>query len=327
MWKTRISLSITSIIVFFLLMATVVETSQSQEQYPNRPITVVYGFGPGFGDSLTRAICKAVEKQLGQPVVVESKIGATGSIGMNFVVKSKPDGYTLGSNFTSSYLILPHLRKLPYNPLADSVIIAPYFKYNFALAVKVDAPWNTFEDVIAYARKNPGKFTYGSTGVGVPQHIAMERVALKEGIKWTFVPFKSPSEAVVSCLGGHTDAVSQGSVDVISHVRAGKLKFLLILDDKRWPAFPNIPTILEKGYNFYAMSYGLINGPKGMPEPFIKRLEDAINKAKKDPSFIETLDNFQVEPAAVTGKEYFETLRSEYDEMGRVIKAIGLQEN
>jgi tripartite-type tricarboxylate transporter receptor subunit TctC len=271
-------------------------------------------------------MCKVAERELGQPIIVENKPGAGGSLGMNYVLKSKPDGYTLGTPGTGSYFIHPHMRNVPYDPFTDSIDITPIFKYNFGLVLRVDAPWNTFEDILKYAKNNPGKFRYAVAGVGNPQHICMERIAMKEGIQWTLIPFKSGMESVTACLGGHTDAAVQGSIDVMPHIKAGKLKLLLTIGDRRWPAIPNVPSILEKGYNFYAISYHFINAPTGVPKSIIKKLEDVFNKAKRDPSFIELMGKFEVEVCTMSGKEFSDLWKSNYDEMGKVIKTLGLQE-
>ncbi len=162
--------------------------------------------------------------------------------------------------------------------------------------------------------------------MGVTQHICMERIAMKEGIKWTMVPFKSGGESVMACLGGHTDAIVQGSIDELPHIKAGKLKLLLVLNDSRWPDSQSTPHILEKGYDFYALSYISFYGPKGLPEPIRQKLEDAFKKAMRRPSFTDVMKQFQVESAYLSGKEYSAHWRSRYEEMGRVIKAIGLVE-
>jgi tripartite-type tricarboxylate transporter receptor subunit TctC len=277
-------------------------------------------------DTITRVICKAAERELGQPIIVENKPGAAGAIGMNYALKSKPDGYTLVAFVTSAYNIIPHMKKVPYNQFTDSIDITTFFKYNFALALRAEAPWNTFEELITYAKNNPGKFKYACAGVGRPQHISMEWIAMKEGIKWTQIPYNSGSETVAACLGGHAEGIAQGSIDLIPHVKAGKMKLLLILEEKRWPGFPNVPCMVEKGYDFYPISYGSLAAPKGVPDPIIKKLEDAFTKAKRDPSVVETLGKFQVGSGTLTGKQYADLWRSKYDEMGKVIKALGLEE-
>ena len=308
------------------LIGPSVRIGSAQGTYPDRPITVINTWGAGMSDTVARIICRIAEKDLGQPVIVENKPGAGGAIGANYALKAKPDGYTLGVPMSSAYIVLPHIRNLQYNPLTDAVDITTIFKYNFGLAVKADAPWKSFEEVIDYARKNPGKFTYATAGVGVTQHITMEQMAMKLGIKWTQVPFKSGSEAVVACLGGNTDAVVQGSVDELPHVGVGKLRILLTLEDKRWPDLPNVPTIMEKGFNFFAMSYMGLAAPKGTPEPIVRKLGEVFNKAKKDPSFIESLKKFHVDVGDLNGEEYSKLWRSKYEEMGKVIKALGLSE-
>ncbi len=316
----------TFLIAIFLMTVVFVRNGQPQEAYPSRPVTVVVPWGPGQSDTITRIVCKAAEKELGQPIIVENKPGASGTIGANYVFKSRPDGYTLGVIVSNAYLIAPHMQKVPYNPLTDSVDITTIIKTNLGFAVKANAPWSTFKEVIAYAKNNPGKFTYACAGVGVLQHITMERVAMKEGVKWTLVPFKSGGEAAIACLGGHTDAVAQAGVDVSPHVKAGKLKLLLTLGDKRWPVSPNAPTILEVGYDFFVPFFMALSAPRGIPESIIKKLENVFNKAKGDPSFIETMEKFQVEVGDLSGKAYSDLWRSKYDEMGKVIKVLGLQE-
>ena len=298
----------------------------AQGSFPSRPITMVVWSTAGMGDTVTRVMCKNAEKDLGQPIIIETKPGAAGAIGINYVVQSKPDGYTLGMAVTSNYIINPHIRKLSYDTLTSITDILAVCKYNFGLAVRADAPWNTYEEVIAYAKKNPEKFTYACAGIGVTQHITMERIAMKEGIKWTAVPFKSGGEAVIACLGGHTDAVAQGSIDEVPHIKAGKLKMLLSLDGSRWPDVPNAPTITEKGYNFTAMSYISYLGPKGIPDPIRQRLENAFKKAIEDPSFTEVMNQFNVQSTFMSGKEYSALWRSQYDEMGKMVKTLGLVE-
>lgn len=312
--------------VIFSITALFIGNGLSKEIYPDKPITVVVPYGAGgMTDAVARPICKAAEKELGQPILVENKPGAAGVIGMNYVLKSKPDGYTLVITTSSCYFLVPHSRDVPFNSLTDVTDIAVISKFQHGLAVRSDSRWNTYEDVIKYAKENPGKFTYACAGIGVTQNICLERIALKEGIKWTSVPFKSGAESVTACLGGHTDAVSEGPTDLLPHIRGGKLKLLLSLNDFRWPGAPNVPNILEKGYNFYAWSFISLLGPKGLPEPIRQKLEDAFNKAKRDPSFIKVMDQFGVEASPMSGKEHGEFWRSRYDEMGKVVEALGLK--
>ena len=313
------------ILVFLFITSFVVE-SIAQAPYPNRPIMVVVVYGPGMADTMVRAISQIAEKKLGQPIIVENKPGAGGALGTNYILKAEPDGYTIGVTATSVMSIIPHMRKLPFNPLTDVTDICSLYKYNHGLAVKSDAPWKTYEDVIAYARKNPEKFTYANAGVGTTQHLIMEMIAMKEGIKWTMVPYKSGGDSTIACLGGHTSGVTQGSVDLVPHIKAGKLRLLLSLNDFRWPPVSDVPNILEKGYDFYALNYNTVVGPKGIPEPIRQKLENVFRDSLKDSSLIEFANKFGVDIQFMTGKDYSNLWRSKNYEREKIIKTLGLKE-
>lgn len=315
------------LVVFVWLFVTAISFSENvlaQGSFPSRPITLIIDQGVGgMNDITARAVAKAAEKELGQPIVCENKPGGGQTLARNIVVKSKPDGYTLGVSATSTNICAPHMQNLPFNVLTDHTDIAVYLKYAHALCVKSDAPWKTFEDVIAYARQNPGKFTYGTAGSGTTQHVVMERIAAKEGIKWSMVPFKSGSEPVLACLGGHVNAVAQGPVDLIPQIVAGKLRLILSLNDTRWQIAPNIPTTLEK-YGFFGFNYKSIIGPKGMDDRIVAKLENAFKKAVDDPSYVQLCETIQAERYYMSGKDYSKLWRSEYDAMGKVIRDMGL---
>lgn len=303
-----------------------IEAAVAKEAYPDRPITVVVPWGAGgMTDAIARAICKASEKELGQTIIVENKAGASGVIGLNYVLKAKPDGYTLVITTSSAYFMVPHSHGVPFNSLTDVNDIVPICKFDLGFAVRSDARWKTYEDVVKYAKENPNKFTYSCAGVGVTQHICMERMAIKEGMKWTMVPFKSGAEAVAAILGGHTDGTAQGPLELLPYINSGKLKLLLSLNDSRWKGAPEAPSILEKGYNFYAWSFVSLLGPKGLPEPIKQKLEEAFTKAKKDPSFVDVMNQFKIEASTMTGKQHAEFWRSRYAEMGNLIETLGLK--
>ncbi len=306
------------------LLGLVPTATMAQDSFPSKPITLIIESGAGgMADVMTRAVAKIAEKELGQPIICENRPGGAMTIAKYNVLKAKPDGYTLGVATTATNINIPHMRDLPYNVFQDQRDLAVYFKYTHALAVKADAPWKTFEEVVEYARRNPGKFTYATAGVGVTQHITMERIAMKEGIKITMVPFKSGSEAVLAALGGHTLAVAQGPADIVPHVQSGKLRLLLALNDNRWAIAPNIPSVQEK-YGFFGINYQTIYGPKGIPEPVAQKLENAFKKAVSDASYIELAKSLQVDIYYMSGKDYDKFWKSKYDEMGGVIKALGL---
>ena len=263
----------------------------------------------GMNDVVVRALCRVAEKELGQPIVCENKPGGAGTLAVNTVIKSKADGYTLGISSFSTNIYKPHMEKLSFDVRTDQTDIAVYLKYTHALCVKADAPWKTFEEVIAYARKNPGKFNYSTAGIGSTQHIVMERIAMKEKIKWSSVPFKSGSESVLACLGGHVNATAAGPADVIPHIEAGKLRLLFSFVDYRWPVAPNIPCALEK-YGFGGETYKSIMGPVGVPDAIVEKLQNAVKKAVDDPVYVQLAKTLQFDRCYMSGKDYSKLWRS-----------------
>jgi tripartite-type tricarboxylate transporter receptor subunit TctC len=327
MCRTRNRMSKIFVAVIFLIATLFVKEGLSAEIYPDKPISIVNGWSAGgMHDTLTRMLSRAAEKELGQPIINENKTGAGGVIAKTYVCRSKPDGYTLGTTITATYIVQPQIRKTPYNPFTDVTDIMTFAKYNNGICVRADSPWNTIEDVIAYSKKNPGKFTYAHPGVGMMPHIVLEQFTKKEGIKWTGVPFKGGPEGVNAAIGGHVDAVVMGSKDLIPQIKAGKLKLILIISDSRWPEEPNVPTILEKGHDFYMLSYMGIYGPKDLPEGIRGKLESVFKNAMKDPSFQETLKKFHIEEAYLSGKEYSKKWKAMYPAMGKILNDLGLVE-
>jgi tripartite-type tricarboxylate transporter receptor subunit TctC len=327
MSKSKERISRVFLVLALLVTVLCASESLSAAVYPDRPITMICGTAPGsMHDNLIRVISRAAEKELGQPIINENKPGAAGVIGKAFVAKANPDGYTLGTSVTSTYIVQPQMRKTPYDPFKDITDIMTFAQYNNGVCVKADAPWNSFEDVIAYSKNNPGKFSYGHPGIGIMPHIVMEHISLKEGIKWQQVPFKNGPEAMNAVLGGHVNACVAGSSDLIPQVKAGKLKLLFIISEKRWPTLPNVPTILEKGHDFYVFSLVGIYGPKGLPEPIRARLDGAFKNAMKDPAFQEMLKQYHIEESYLTGKEYSERWKKLYPPMGKILDTLGLVE-
>lgn len=323
--KSRVSALFASLV--FLATASWLSESSAQQAFPVKPIKLVVGTAPGsMMDNLTRIIAKAAEKDLGQPIIIENRAGASGLIAKVHVVNSQPDGHTLGSAVTATYIIQPQIRKVGYDPFKDITDIMTFAQYNNGVAVRADAPWNTIEDVIAYAKANPGKFTYGHPGFGMTPHLVMEHFSLKENIKWQQVPFKNGPAAVQAVLGGHADAAVAGSADLIPLVQAGKLKVLVIISGSRWSALPNVPSIVEKGHEFYMMSYVGIYGPRGMPELVRQKLENAFKNAMNDEAFQKMLTQYNIPEAYLSGKEYAEKWKALYAPMGQTIKTLGLEE-
>jgi len=240
-----------------------------------------------------RALAEATAKYLGQPVIVENRPGASGSLGAVAMLNARPDGYTV-TQVAISVLRLPHIQKTPYDPLTDLTYILGVSGYTFGVVVRSDAPWKTWAEFIGYARANPDKVSYGTPGANTSLHITMEEIALKQNIKWLHVPFKGASDNMTGLLGGHVVASAE-STGWAPYVDAGKLRLLVTWGDKRTKRWPNVPTLREVGIDMVSNSpYGLA-GPKGMDPKVVKILHDAFKKGAEDPIHLAALERYDQE--------------------------------
>jgi len=316
------------LILVALLSFATPATALSNDSYPNRPITIVVGWTAGGGaDTMTRLLARLSSKELGQPIVVQNRPGAASQLAATAVINSPPDGYTLGLGSASFFLIAPNIRKLPYDPIRNSVQIVGFYTTHYGLVVSADAPWKTWKEFKAYAAKNPGKVSYGTAGVGTMQHLVFERMASKDGVKYVHVPFKGASDAITSLMGGHINAAIQGPTDVGPLIESGKARMLLVLNDKRWEMAPDIPNILEVGYDFSSFNVGSIWAPTGLPESIRSKLETAMSKAIKSTEFIEAVKKLRQPWFHIGGKEYTKMLQDRFESYKETVKDMGLQGN
>ena len=314
-----------------LVFATVLAGPRSavaQAPYPTKPITIIIGWNAGAqADVLLRVLAQEMSKEVGQPIVVTNKPGAAGLLGLQAVKNAPPDGYTLGFSVSSNYLIAPFLNPEAAGMLENSTQIACFFDYQFALVVRSDAPWKTWAEFKDYAKRNPGKVNYATSGVGTTQHIIFERVAEKEGIQWTHIAYKGGNETIQGLVGGHIDAAIQGPGDVVALLRDGRLRMLMSLDDARWEVAPNAPTIVESGYDFSAYSKACLHGPKDMPEAIRAKLEAAAAKFIRDPAsaYSEKAKSMGVSVTYIDGKTYTKQIQNRAEGFRTIIGTLGLK--
>ena len=276
-----------------IAIALVAFGAAAQEPYPSKPITLIVPFPPGgVADIVGRPFADALSRELKTPVVIENKSGAGGGIGMGFVAKAKPDGYTLLLAL-SSISILPAADKVigrsPLYQLDQLTPIARLTADPTVLAVRADSSWKTVRDFVDDARKRPGAINYGSSGNYGTMHMPMEMFAQSAGIKLTHVPFTGAGPAVVALLGGTVEAVASGPSTVIQHVKAGKLRVLASWGDKRLASLPDVPTLSESGYDAVFFQWSGLFVPTGTPESVTARLRDAARVAAADPKFVGAL--------------------------------------
>jgi tripartite-type tricarboxylate transporter receptor subunit TctC len=276
-------------VVFWL----VTFAAAAQDAFPSRPISLIVPFPPGgVADIVGRPFADALSRELKTPVVIENKTGAGGGIGMGFVAKAKPDGYTLLLAL-SSISILPAADKVigrpPLYQLDQLTPIARLTADPTVLAVRADSPWKTLQDFVDDARKRPGAINYGSSGNYGTMHMPMEMFAQNAGIKLLHVPFTGAGPAVVALLGGTIEAVASGPSTVIPHVKAGKLRVLASWGDKRLASLPETPTLTESGYDVVFFQWSGLFAPAGTPEPVIAKLREAARASANDPNFVGAL--------------------------------------
>jgi len=261
----------------------------AQSDYPARNITMVVPFPPGgVADITGRPLAEAMTRILKQNVIVENKSGAGGGLGMQYVARAKPDGYTILMAL-SSISIIPEADKVlgrdPMYQLSQLVPIARFTADPTVLAVRADSPYKSVADLVAAAKKSPGTIAYGSSGNYGTMHVPMEMLDEVAGVKMLHVPFTGAGPAIVALLGGQVQALATGPSTVTSHVKAGKIRVLATWGDSRHPAFPDVPTLKELGYDAQFSQWTGLFVPAGTPEPVVAKLREASKAAVNDPTF------------------------------------------
>jgi tripartite-type tricarboxylate transporter receptor subunit TctC len=312
------------LVAAFVLLLT--QTGVAQEdvsKYPSKPITYISPAPPGTGiDLSTRLMARELEKILGKPVVVENKPGAALVIGTSAVATAKPDGYTIGFTGGPPLWFTPLLEKVPYDPLKDLRMVAQFGAFNSAVAVSGDSPFKTFKDLMNYARQNPKKVTCGTLGTNSITHIAFEEIAKQEGAQITHIPFKGSNESTAAVLGGHITFA--GGDMPASLLESGKLKLLLILKSEKSVEYPDVPTAKELGYNIFHDVIIAIIAPKAVPDAIVKKLDDAVVKAMKEPSFLKGMKDLNMPVVYHNSKELDVSIAQSYEHFKKVFTEKGL---
>ena len=311
------------ILAVFALCAGVVFA----QDYPSRPITLIVPFPPGgVADNVARPVAQALTKQLGQTVIIENKQGAGGGIGMAYVAKAKPDGYTLLLAL-SSISVIPEADKVlgraPMFQLDQLLPIARFTADPVVLAVRAESPWKTYAEFIAYAKANPKKLNYGSSGNYGTMHVPMEMLGSSAGASFMHVPFTGAAPAVTALLGGTLDAVASGPSTVVQHVKAGKLRVLANWGSERHPALPDVPTLRELGVaTEYAQWSGLF-APAGTPEAVLNVLRKAAREIQQDPVFMQAFITLQTPLAYLDAPAFRVYWDADARKMADVVQRIG----
>ena len=266
-----------------LLLAAVAHA----QQFPSKPVTLIVPWPAGGStDIYFRKLGEITARHLGQPLVIENRPGGSGMNGPATMAKTaRPDGYTISQLAITAFRV-PHMQKVDWDPITDFTYIVGLAGYTFGIVVKADSPFKTFQDLLAYARANPGRLSYATPGTGTSLHLAMEEIAAKAGVQFLHVPFKGYGDGAIALMGGHV-MVQVDSTGWAKQVDAGAQRLLATLGDKRtrWNAL----TVKELGVDTVSNSpFGLV-GPKAMPRDVVKVLHDAFKKSLDDPEYLKML--------------------------------------
>jgi tripartite-type tricarboxylate transporter receptor subunit TctC len=294
--------------------------------FPDRPIRMIVPWPPGgVTDVQMRALCEQAARRLGQPIVVENRPGATGSLGAVALKDGQPDGYLLSQMPPAGVFRLPHMTaRPPFNPTTDFTWIMQVTGYLFGVVVRADASWRTFPEFLDHAQANPGQINYGTPGVGSPLHVTMERIAGMRGIRWTHVPFRGSTENLQALAGGHVHASADGSTWA-PMVEAGRLRLLVTFGAERAKHFPDVPTLTETGIDLVVPAAYGIAGPRGIDLSVLRILHAAFKEALHDPAHRTVLDNYNMPVLYLDAESYALAAARHYEEEREVVRMLGLR--
>jgi tripartite-type tricarboxylate transporter receptor subunit TctC len=313
--------------LLLLLVALAVPFAASAQGYPNRAVRVIVTFPPGgTPDIYGRVMSAELQKLWGQPVVVENRTGAGGTIGTDFVAKAAPDGYTLLFAADATVTLAPSVvAKMPYDPVRDLTPIVNVTAGAFVMMAHPSFPANNVAELVALAKKQPGKIPYASSGAGGQQHLAMESVRTMAGIDLVHVPYKGFGQGVTDVLANQVPLIFGGVTASISYVGGGKLKALGVTSAKRVNALPNVPAIAETlpGFDINAW-YGFL-GPAGLPRDIVLKINADARAIIARPDFQERLARDGIEPVGGTPEAFAAQIKSDLARWAQVVKAAGIK--
>lgn len=310
-----------------VILGLVLSSAALAQPYPGRTITSVVGFAPGGAtDTVSRIIAEPLGKLLGQQVITDNKAGAGGTIAVDHVAKAAPDGYTIVLANVGAMASNPHIMNLPYDPLKDLAPISMATVFANVIIVQPDSPARTLKEFVEQARKQPGRITYGTSGVGGAAHLAGELLESVAKIFLVHVPYRGGGPALQGFLGRQTDVFIATPVTSLGQIKAGKARALATTGPQRAKLMPDVPTVAETGYpGFEAVNWYAYYGPKGLPREIVAKLNDAIVAVLKQPETIALLEKQGVEPQSSTPEELARYTERELQTWGRVVKEAGIK--
>lgn len=309
-----------------LAAAVLLSAPLAAQDFPNRPIRWVVPFPPGGGaDATTRTITQKIQENTGRTMVVDYRAGAGGNIGTEHVARSPADGYTVLMT-TNGHAIQPHLRKQSWDPIKDFTPITIVASYPLVVAVHPTVPVNSLRELVDYAKKNPGRLSYGSSGSGGPLHIGAEMFKRAAGIDLLHVPYKGNAPMTLAVIAGEVNMVFDSLTGPLPNIRAGKLRALGYLGEQRSSQLPDVPTAIESGVNIVYAAWNGFMVPAGTPPEAVAWLHREIVRAVESKDVSERLVALGYEPKVnKTPQEFAALVVSDLDRFGRIIKEVGIR--
>ena len=291
----------------------------SAQEFPTKPIELAVPYAAGGSHDLTaRALASVVHQYLGQPMVVVLKPGGGGAPGSQYVIRAKPDGYTLMLGGTGPNTIFALVQNAPIGP--DHFTSIARINYSPAIfAVRSEAPWKSFRDVVDHMKKNPGKFNFANTGTWGAGDFPMRMVARAAGVEYNNIPYDGGGPALLAVLGGHADGSFLYTAQLLPQIAAGKMRALAVTDTRRHRDLPSIPTLREEGVNVVFTQWRSVLAPKGIPQAIAQKLEVGFKQVTEDGSFQALIKQLGDEIQFQSGKEFEVTWRQEWDGFAKIV--------
>jgi tripartite-type tricarboxylate transporter receptor subunit TctC len=298
------------------------QAASTAKDYPNRPIRLIDPYAPGGGSGVVaRLVGAKLADAWGKQIVVDNRPGAAAAIGTEIATKSAPDGYTLLMGTSGSIAISPNVNKVPYDPVKDLIAITQTSAQAMLVVLHPAAPVNSVKELIAFARAQPGKLTYASSGSGGSGHLAVELFQSITKVTMTHVPYKGSGPAVLALVSGEVQLGFTNILAVLPHVNGGRLKAIAVTSAKRAQAVPNLPTLAEAGVSGYeATSWNGMFAPAKTPRAIINKIHGEVVKALKSPDVRERLVAMGSDPVGSTPEEFLAYIKQELARWGKVIR-------
>ncbi|HJU30954.1 MAG TPA: tripartite tricarboxylate transporter substrate binding protein [Hyphomicrobiaceae bacterium] len=298
--------------------------AQSTPDWPTRSVRVIVNFAPGgSADNSMRPFADRLSRLLGQQFVIDNRGGASGALGIEAAVKAPPDGYTFVVTPSLSVVILPHLRKTPYDPLKDLVSVSQFTSGTLLFAVHPSVPASSLPELVTYAKANPGKLSWGTAGVGSYGHLLCETFKLQAGVDILHVPYRGGGESLADFLAGVVQV--HADPNTLPHVSAGKAKLFAVLDQQRHPEFPDIPLLKELYPELDFLVWFAMFAPPGTPPAIVRKMSQAMNQVARDPELKPLLLKTALSPHPGTPEELDALLRKDFDRYSALVRKLNLR--